>query len=144
MYTNYLPSRFWRWKFSLVWNMFHLSLSSIVFGKKVCCNLSRGEPTQQGGQWIPVFHLWSQSLRLQSIQWRILRAPFKEDIRRCGLKISFCGVGDHRNNEKMECRIKEPTLGRRTLLLHATILCKESVRTMLWPFPFKVVRYKTV
>ena len=41
-----------------------------------------------------------------------------------------------------ELRIKELTLGSRTLLLHATILWPEVVSTMMWPFSFKAASQK--
>ena len=50
--------------------------------------------------------------------------------------MSYFGVGSHHKNAIVECRIKELTLDRWTLLLHVTRLWTDAVITLLWPFLF--------
>jgi hypothetical protein len=51
--------------------------------------------------------------------------------------ITFCGVGGHHQNGIAERKIKELTLGARTLLLHAKRKLPEYISTILWPFALK-------
>jgi hypothetical protein len=44
---------------------------------------------------------------------------FRDDCIACNQVITFCGVGSHHQNGIAERKIKELTLGARTLLLHA-------------------------
>ena len=68
----------------------------------------------------------------------ILSYPhFKDATRICVKQTSFYGVLSHNQNMIVDRRIKEPTLGSWTLLLHSTRLCSEAVRIILWNFYFK-------
>jgi hypothetical protein len=51
--------------------------------------------------------------------------------------ITFCGVGSHHQNGIAEQKIKELTLGARTLLLHAKRMLPEYISTIRWPFALK-------
>ena len=53
---------------------------------------------------------------------RFADPQFKEAVQTCGQQIGYCGVVTHHQNAIVELRIKELTLGTRTLLLHATRL----------------------
>ena len=65
--------------------------------------------------------------------------PFNEAFHTCGQYIFYYRVGSHHQNTIVGRRIKEFTLGSRTLILHAAILWPEYVSTMMWPFSFKAV-----
>ncbi len=51
--------------------------------------------------------------------------------------ITFCGVGGHHQNGIAERKIKDLTLGARTILLHAKQMLPEYISTILWPFALK-------
>ncbi len=51
--------------------------------------------------------------------------------------ITFCDVGSHHQNGNAEQKIKDITLGGRTLLLHAKRMLPEYISTILWPFAIK-------
>ena len=68
---------------------------------------------------------------------RFTETQFKEAVQYCGQLMIYCGVVFHLQNEILEHRIKELTLGSCTLLLRATRMWTEWVRTMLWNFYFK-------
>ena len=50
---------------------------------------------------------------------RFAKREFREEIIKNNQSISFCAVGAHHQNGLVENRIKDCTLGVRTLLLHA-------------------------
>jgi len=62
---------------------------------------------------------------------------FREDCNRSNQVITFCSVGSHHQNGIAERKIKELTLGARTLLLHAKRMLPEYISTILWPFALK-------
>ena len=62
---------------------------------------------------------------------------FRDDCIRNNQVITFCGVGAHHQNGIAERKIKDLTLGGRTLLLHAKRMLPEYVTTILWPFAIK-------
>ena len=47
-------------------------------------------------------------------------------------------MGSNHQNEIFDIRIKELNLGSRTILLHATSLLTDAVRTMMWNLSFKL------
>ena len=51
-------------------------------------------------------------------------------------KITFYGVGAHRQNAVVKSKIKELSNGARTVLLHAKRKRPEVITTILWPFAF--------
>jgi hypothetical protein len=59
---------------------------------------------------------------------------FRDECNRSNQTITFCGVGSHHQNGIAERKIKELTLGARTLLLHAKRMLPEHISTILWPF----------
>lgn len=64
----------------------------------------------------------------------------KEWLENCNLqqqKITFCGVGHHSQNGKIEAKNKYLTLTARTLLLHGMRMWPEMISTYLWPFAMK-------
>jgi len=65
---------------------------------------------------------------------RFAEKEFREEIIKCNQSISFCAVGAHHQNGLVENRIKDCTLGTRTILLHAKRFWPEAITTMLWPF----------
>jgi hypothetical protein len=62
---------------------------------------------------------------------------FRDDCNLSNQVITFCGVGSHHQNGIAERKIKELTLGGRTLLLHAKRMLPEYISTILWPFALK-------
>ena len=48
--------------------------------------------------------------------------------------LTFCGIGAHHQNGIAEAKIKQLTLGSRTMLLHVQRLWPEHNSTMLWSF----------
>jgi hypothetical protein len=62
---------------------------------------------------------------------------FQDDCKRNNQTITFCGVGAHHQNGIAERKIKDITLGGRTLLLHAKRMLPEYISTILWPFAIK-------
>jgi len=62
---------------------------------------------------------------------------FRDDCISNNQTISFCGVGAHHQNGIAENKIKDLTLGGRTLLLHAKRMLPEYISTILWPFAMK-------
>jgi hypothetical protein len=62
---------------------------------------------------------------------------FRDKCNRSNQTITFCGVGSHHQNGIAERKIKELTLGARTLLLHAKLVLPEYISTILWPFAWK-------
>ena len=67
---------------------------------------------------------------------------FREECNRSNQVITFCGVGSHHQNGIAERKIKELTLGARTLLLHAKRMLPEYISTILWPFALKCAEDK--
>jgi hypothetical protein len=65
---------------------------------------------------------------------------FRDDCNLSNQVITFCGVGSHNQNGIAECKIKELTLGARTLLLHAKRMLPEYILTILWPFALKCAK----
>jgi hypothetical protein len=62
---------------------------------------------------------------------------FRDDCAASNQAITFCGVGSHHQNGIAERKIKDITLGGRTLLLHAKRMFPEYISTILWPFAVK-------
>jgi hypothetical protein len=62
---------------------------------------------------------------------------FRDDCTSNNQTISFCAVGAHHQNGIAERKIKDLTLGARTLLLHAKRMLPEYITTILWPFALK-------
>lgn len=62
---------------------------------------------------------------------------FRDDCISNNQQISFCAVGAHHQNGIAERKIKDLTLGVRTLLLHAKHMLPEYITTILWPFALK-------
>ncbi len=62
---------------------------------------------------------------------------FRDDCTSSNQRITFCGVGNHHQNGIAERKIKDITLGGRTLLLHAKHMFPEYISTILWPFAVK-------
>jgi len=62
---------------------------------------------------------------------------FRDDCTSSNQMITFCGVGSHHQNGIAERKIKDITLGGRTLLLHAKRMFPEYISTILWPFAVK-------
>ncbi len=56
---------------------------------------------------------------------------FRDHCITCNQVITFCGVGSHHQNGIAEQKIKELTLGGRTLLLHAKRMLPEYISTIL-------------
>ena len=54
-------------------------------------------------------------------------------------KITFYGVGAHRQNAVVKSKIKELSNGARTVLLHAKRKRPEVITTILWPFALQSV-----
>ena len=65
---------------------------------------------------------------------------FRDDCTSSNQTITFCGVGSHHQNGIAERKIKDITLGARTLLLHAKQMLPEYISSILWPFAVSVVR----
>ena len=62
---------------------------------------------------------------------------FRDDCTSSNQTITFCGVGSHHQNGIAERKIKDITLGSRTLLHHAKNMFPEYISTILWPFAVK-------
>ena len=71
---------------------------------------------------------------------RFAETAFRENIINNGQSISFCAVGAHHQNGIIENRIKECTLGARTMILHAKRFLPEAITTLLWPFALLAFR----
>jgi hypothetical protein len=65
---------------------------------------------------------------------------FQDDCNLSNQVITFCGVGSHHQNGIAKRKIKELTLGARTLLLHAKRMLPEYISTILWPFALKCAK----
>ncbi len=62
---------------------------------------------------------------------------FWDDCTLSNQTITFCCVGSHHQNGIVEQKIKDITLSRHTLLLHAKRMLLEYISTILWPFAIK-------
>ena len=62
---------------------------------------------------------------------------FVDEVTLCNQTISFCGVGAHHQNGKVENHIGRLTRGSRTLLLAAQRRWPEAIGEILWPFAWK-------
>ena len=62
---------------------------------------------------------------------------FRDDCTFSNQTITFCGVKSHHQNGIAECKIKDITLGSRTLLLHAKHMFPEYISIILSPFAVK-------
>jgi hypothetical protein len=58
---------------------------------------------------------------------------FREEVQRCGQKLTFCGVGAHHQNGVAERRIQDLTDSARAMLAHAAHR-NDSVTAHLWPY----------
>jgi hypothetical protein len=56
---------------------------------------------------------------------------FRDDCNLSNQVVTYCGVGSHHQNGIAERKIKELTLGARTLLLHAKQMLPEYISTIL-------------
>ena len=68
---------------------------------------------------------------------RFADKKWQESCDRLDQKVTFCGVGNHRQNGKIEAKNKQLTLAARTLLLHGMRLWPEMISTYFWPFAMK-------
>ena len=59
---------------------------------------------------------------------------FKGSCIKGGQKLTFCGVGAHRQNGIVEAKNKIVCNGARTLLLHAKWKWPKALSTVLWPY----------
>ncbi len=71
---------------------------------------------------------------------RFADKDFKDDCTTSNQSITFCGVGGHHQNGIAERKIKELTLGARTLLLRAKRMLPGYISTILWPFALKCAK----
>ncbi len=62
---------------------------------------------------------------------------FQDNCTQSNQVITFCGVSSHHQNGIAEQKIKDITLGGRTLLLHAKCMLPEYKSTILWLFAVK-------
>ena len=65
---------------------------------------------------------------------RFADSLFRDHVKEKGQTISFCGVGAHQQNGKVEKRIKDTLEQARTMLLHASHQCPKAVSASLWPY----------
>ena len=90
-------------------------------------------------------HAYERFLALLGIESKTYHADngrftdkgFRDDCTSSNQTITFCGVGSHHQNGIAERKIKDITLGGRTLLLHAKRMFPEYISTILWPFAVK-------
>lgn len=68
---------------------------------------------------------------------RFADSRWQESCEKLGQDLTFCGVGNHRQNGKIEAKNKLLTLAARTLLLHGMRLWPEMISSMFWPFAMK-------
>ena len=68
---------------------------------------------------------------------RFADSKWQESCDKLGQGLTFCGVGNHRQNGKIEAKNKQLTLAARTLLLHGMRLWPEMISTYFWPFAMK-------
>ena len=59
---------------------------------------------------------------------------FRDHVKEKGQTISFCGVGAHHQNGKVEKRIQDIVEQARTMLLHASHRWPKAVSASLWPY----------
>ena len=59
---------------------------------------------------------------------------FREHVKEKGQTISFCGVGAHHQNGKVEKRIRDIVEQARTMLLHASHRWPKAISAALWPY----------
>jgi len=64
---------------------------------------------------------------------RFADSLFKQHVEDKGQSISFCGVGAHHQNGKVEKRIRDIVDQSRTMLLHASHRWPKAVSAALWP-----------
>jgi hypothetical protein len=90
-------------------------------------------------------HAYERFLALLGIESKAYHADngcfadkvFRDDCTSSNQTITFCGIGSHHQNGIAERKIKDITLGGRTLLLHAKHMFPEYISTILWPFAVK-------
>ncbi len=83
---------------------------------------------------------WRNGQALSCNNGRFSDKSFPQDITDKGQSITFCGVGVHHQNGKIENRNKQLTLGACTLLLHGMHHWPQMVVTnMFWPFAIKAM-----
>ena len=68
---------------------------------------------------------------------RFADKKWHEDCNLLKQALTFCGVGNHRQNGKIEAKNKYLTLTARTLLLQGMRLWPEMISTYFWPFALK-------
>ena len=59
---------------------------------------------------------------------------FRDHVKEKGQTISFCGVGAHHQNGKVEKRIRDTMEQARTMLLHASHRWPKAISASLWPY----------
>jgi len=65
---------------------------------------------------------------------------FREEVHRCGQKLTFCGVGAHHQNGVAERRIQDLTDSARAMLAHASHR-NPAVTAHLWPYALRHASY---
>eukprot|EP00984_Skeletonema_dohrnii_P034934 scaffold34438_cov244-Skeletonema_dohrnii-CCMP3373.AAC.1 len=68
---------------------------------------------------------------------RFADSKWHESCNLLNQELTFCGVGNHRQNGKIEAVNKQLTLSARTLLLHGMRQWPEMISTYFWPFAMK-------
>ncbi len=68
---------------------------------------------------------------------RFADKQWQEDCSLHNQKLTYCGVGNHAQNGKIEAKNKYLTLTARTLLLHGMRMWPEAISTYFWPFAIK-------
>ncbi|MDA3833359.1 MAG: reverse transcriptase domain-containing protein [Spirochaetales bacterium] len=65
---------------------------------------------------------------------------FREEVQRCGQKLTFCGVGAHHQNGVAERRIQDLCDSARSMLAHASHR-NPAVNAHLWPYALRHASY---
>jgi hypothetical protein len=68
---------------------------------------------------------------------RFADTKWQESCQLLNQDLTLCGVGNHRQNGKIEAKNKQLTLAARTLLLHGMRMWPEMISTYFWPFAMK-------
>ena len=66
---------------------------------------------------------------------------FRDDLKKFGQSIQFCGVGAHHHNGVAERGIRTVSTSARAIMIHALIHWPEHVSMDLWPFAIKYAVY---
>jgi Reverse transcriptase (RNA-dependent DNA polymerase) len=76
---------------------------------------------------VSIAHYHADNGRFSDNAWR-------DDVLKCGQRLTFCGVGAHHQNGKAEKRIRDIQDMARTSLIHANRRWPDAVDTRLWPY----------